>query len=294
MTTLDTMLIMEDKKRGCEMTSRTELIQQQKNWAESVGLNPDSRGYLDNIESNLVKPLSSLTRTAFNNGSGSELIDTASRPAKMRALHSSSALAVNVFDSWVDKDTSTLQLALGIEDTIDSISFEVQFSTGLNGIPPNLDIALKLSTGHIIGIESKFSEWLTPKSKNKDTFKQKYFPVDERLWKNYGLAKTQEISEAIFNGSEIFRYLDAPQLLKHALGMATQLEGRFSLYYIYYDWPGGNETKVHKNEINLFTDVVGEELRFKAISYQELFRALDESDRVNQDYIEYLRRRYFS
>ncbi len=30
----------------------------------------------------------------------SELQDTLSRPANMRALHSSSALAVNFFDSW--------------------------------------------------------------------------------------------------------------------------------------------------------------------------------------------------
>ena len=276
------------------MTSRTELIQQQKNWAESVGLNPDSRGYLDNIESNLVKPLSSRTTIAFNNGSGSELIDTSSRPAKMRALHSSSALAVNVFDSWVDEDTSILQSALGIVDTIDAISFEEQFSTGLKGIPPNLDIALKLSTGHIVGIESKFSEWLTPKSKSKGSFNEKYFPDGEHLWGNFGLVKSQEMAEAIFNGIEDFRYLDAPQLLKHVLGMATQLEGRFSLYYIYYDWPDGHESRIHKNEVNRFAEVVGDELRFKAINYQKLFRTLDESDRVNQDYIEYLRRRYFS
>jgi hypothetical protein len=89
------------------MTSRTELIQQQKNWAESVGLNPDSRGYVDNIGLNLMRLLSSRTTIAFNNGSGSELIDTPSRPAKMRALHSSSALVVNVFDSWLDGDTTS-------------------------------------------------------------------------------------------------------------------------------------------------------------------------------------------
>jgi hypothetical protein len=276
------------------MTTRTELIQQQKTWAESVGLNPDSRGYVDNIGLNLMKPLSSRTTIAFNNGSGSELIDTSSRPAKMRALHSSSALAVNVFDSWVDEDTSILQSALGIVDTIDAISFEEQFSTGLKGIPPNLDIALKLSTGHIVGIESKFSEWLTPKSKSKGSFNEKYFPDGEHLWGNFGLVKSQEMAEAIFNGIEDFRYLDAPQLLKHVLGMATQLEGRFSLYYIYYDWPDGHESRIHKNEVNRFAEVVGDELRFKAINYQKLFRTLDESDRVNQDYIEYLRRRYFS
>ena len=276
------------------MTSRTELLQQQRNWAESVGLNPDSRGYLNDFELNLMKPISSRTRMAFINGSGSELMDTPSRPAKMRALHSSSALAVNVFDSWVDEDTSILRSALEIEKTIVSISFEEQFPTGLNGIPPNLDVALKSSLGHIIGIESKFSEWLTPKSKNKDSFKPKYFPDGKSLWGNYGLAKTQEMAQAIYNGSENFRYLDAPQLLKHALGMATQLEGRFSLFYIYYDCPDGHETKIHKNEVNRFAEVVGEELRFKAISYQKLFRTLDESDRVNQDYIEYLRRRYFS
>jgi len=82
------------------MLSKSQLLFQQCQWAEALGLKPDARGYLATVEGNLLQPLNESTRKAFENGSGSELQDTPSRPAKMRALHSSSALAVNFFDSW--------------------------------------------------------------------------------------------------------------------------------------------------------------------------------------------------
>ena len=275
------------------MSSIAEIKQRQRRWAESMGLLPDARGYLASVEENLLRPLAPETRRGFESGSGSELRDTPSRPAKMRALHSSSALAVNVFDSWVDKDTSALMPALGLETEITSIRFEEQYSTGLTGNPPNLDVVLVLSSGHVIGIESKFSEWLKPKARSRPPFKPKYFPEGIGLWRKRNLPRSQELAAAIDAGNEHFRYLDAPQLLKHALGLGTQLEGRFSLYYIYYDWPA-EESRHHKHEVDHFVDLVGSELRFKATSYQTLFHSLDGLDSVDKDYLGYLWGRYFS
>lgn len=94
------------------MSSKTKLLQHQRKWAEAQGLRPDSRGYLPDVASNLLKPMTTKTKSAFERGSGSELKDTPTRPAKMKALHSSSALAVNVFDSWVSQENSRLQKAL--------------------------------------------------------------------------------------------------------------------------------------------------------------------------------------
>jgi Restriction Endonuclease associating with ARP len=274
------------------MSSKSDLKKQQLRWAESIGIKPDMRGYLDSIEDNLWRPLSARTRKAFENGSGSELLDGPKSPAKMRALHSSSALAVNVFDFWVGKDAASLMRALGIEAELKSLSFETQFPTGLKGNPPNLDIVLELESESVIPIESKFSEWLTPKPKNKEGFKPKYFQPDIELWKQNGLPESQALATEIYNGTEVFKFLEAPQLLKHALGLATQLTNQFSLYYLYYDWPGP-ESEAHRIEINSFAQRVGSELRFRSLTYQELFRKLCDCDVVDPEYLSYLGSRYF-
>jgi len=272
------------------MRSKQQLISQQREWALRVGLNVDARGYLDDYAPNLRVPLSQKAKRSFDDGSGSELKDTPSRPAKMKALHSSSALAVNVFDYWLDSGTSVLQSALGLEPVPVNITFEKQYPTGLPGNPPNLDVSLEYAGGKAVGIESKYSEWLNPKSKNKAPFKDKYFDDGSALWKDSGLPNCQQLAEAMREKEVYFRHLDVAQLLKHVLGMATQLGDKFSLYYIYYDW-NGPESDAHGEEVERFASMVGEEVRFKTKSYQEFFNALNCDD---ADYMNYLRDRYFS
>ena len=48
------------------------------------------------------------------------------------------------------------------------------------------------------------------------------------------------------------------------------------------------------NEIKKFSNFVGSELNFQAISYQEFFRCLDIADNAHKVYLDYLRERYFS
>lgn len=93
------------------------------------------------------------------------------------------------------------------------------------------------------------------------------------------------------SGDTQFRYLDAPQLLKHALGLATQLGDQFSLYYTYLDWPG-KESKLHNEEVNQFATFVGAELGFKAITYQQVLLSLQSEPGVDQNYLNYLDERY--
>lgn len=87
------------------MTMKSDILRKQLTWAHKAGLEPDELGYLKSYEQNLFQPLNRQSREAFDKGSGSELRDRPTGPAKMRALHSSSALAVNFFDAWVGKDT---------------------------------------------------------------------------------------------------------------------------------------------------------------------------------------------
>jgi hypothetical protein len=266
--------------------SRATILQQQQSWARATGKTSDAQGYLEDVDLNLWRPMCERSRNAFQNGSGGEL------EKKMRALHSSSALAVNFFEYWVDADRGPLEEALGFDDRIQSITFEAQHHTGLEGNPPNLDVCISLASGHTVAIESKFCEWLTRKSPAKEHFKPKYFPNGSGLWAARQLPQCQALAEDLRRKREHFSYLDAPQLLKHSLGLATQLGQRFDLLYLYYAWPGPESAK-HQREVAHFSDRVGKEVRFKAVTYQHLFRQL-QSKAVEQSYLAYLRERYFT
>jgi len=60
----------------------------------------------------------------FREGDGSELSDVGTRRAKMRALLSSSALAVNFFDAWGETPKDGLAEALGLPEPISQLHFE--------------------------------------------------------------------------------------------------------------------------------------------------------------------------
>ncbi|WP_405226013.1 PGN_0703 family putative restriction endonuclease [Lentisalinibacter sediminis] len=273
------------------MTPRNRILQEQREWAQNRGLDADARGYLAEVELNLFKPMTEATRSAFGRGSGSELLDTSRRPAKMKALHSSSALAVNFFDAWACRDGSPLQNALDLEQEISEISFEAQFATGLRGNPPNLDVALSLANGFSIGIESTFTEWLTPKPGDKSPFKEKYFPGGSGLWEMRGLSASESLARMIRDRSVVFRYLDAPQLLKHALGLATSCGGHFSLFYVFLDYPC-DQSELHREEMTRFDEIVGAELGFRALTYQFLLSKLAKQSGIDSGYVDYLRDRY--
>ena len=275
------------------MSSKSRLLDMQRSWASKLGAVVDHRNYFSSVAANLHAPLSKRASRAFSMGSGSELRDTASRPAKMKALHSSSALAVNVFDYWTERNPSPLLAALELSLTAASIDFEAQFPTGLDGKPPNLDIGLRLDSGKIVGVESKFSEWLSPKSPNKAPFKPKYFADSAQHWSTAGLVACQVLAEEMRSGARHFRYLDAPQLLKHALGLATQHRGNFDLYYVYYDF-SGPETVPHRAELEEFEALVRSDFRFRWISYQDVYsRLVRLIGPENAAYTNYLRERYF-
>jgi hypothetical protein len=111
------------------------------------------------------------------------------------------------------------------------------------------------------------------------------------LWAERGLPVSQELAEQMNSGGARFRYLDAAQLLKHALGMATQLGDKFSLYYMYLELPG-KESNIHIEEVSQFASCLGAELGFKAITYQQLLSSLQHEQGADLDYLNYLRKRY--
>ena len=63
--------------------------------------------------------------------------------------------------------------------------------------------------------------------------------------------------------------------------------------YLYYDWLG-ERPEVHRREVDLFDECVGDEIRFKALTYQEVFEKLTEYGQAGSEYLDYLETRYFT
>ena len=231
--------------------------------------------------------LSACAQAAFERGAGSEL------GSKLKALHSSSALVANFFDYWAERDMAPLLSALGVEaDGAGSLEFEARFPTGLGGTPPHLDVALKMRSGLVVAVESKFTEHLTRSTEGKSKFASSYFRSSDGLWTQRGLPQCQTLAEDLHRSRCRFEFLDPGQLLKHALGLATQLVDRFRLHYLYHDHPG-EESKAHRSEVERFASLVGDEIRFKAVTYQEVFDKLKGSGQPDPGYLDYLAGRYF-
>lgn len=278
-------------------TARDRIRRLQREWAEQRGLAVDALGYLPDYASNLRAPFSPKALKAFSTGAGSELEDSAKGgPAKMRALHSSAALAANVFDYFSDRDAQPLASALGVSGRPTAIDFEVPLSTGSGGIPPHLDLVIRLQGGGLAGIEAKFTEWMVKKSKQAEKLSP-YVSVDGKssYWSRAELPSAHKLVKMILGTPDTFQVLDVPQLLKHALGLKRAARGKaWSLIYLYYEG-GGEIAERHDSELAQFSAAVGAELHFSALTYQSVISDLvREPSALDPAYVAYLRERYIA
>jgi hypothetical protein len=266
----------------------------QRAWASGHGIAHSNDGYVADLDDNFRVPLADAVRRAFERGKGRELADAPGRPASMRALHSSAALVVNVFEYWrTAADRGPLVGALGLSGNVAGVEFEATFPTGLGGTPPHLDVALRFDDDTVVGIECKFTEWMAPKPSAPRSWPGSYFGVPCR-WAERGLHKCRDLAERLDRGAEHFRHLDAPQLLKHGLGLAAA--GRhFRLLYVYFDCSRRAAAgEAHRHEVARFAAACGDELGFRALSYQQLLAALAPTPGEPMDhYRRYLTDRYF-
>lgn len=105
------------------------IMGQQRRWAEGRHLQISPKGYVPLVD-NLVRPLSNAARDEFKKGAGGELEDRNGRPAKMGALHSSSALVCNVFEYWRERDPAVVGTARGLPVPIAALRFEAPLQSG--------------------------------------------------------------------------------------------------------------------------------------------------------------------
>jgi hypothetical protein len=228
----------------------------------------------------------------FGSGDGGELGRPGNR-GKMRALHSSSALAYNFFEYWRGRDASPLASTLRLPAPIVGVDFERKYPTGLPGNAPNLDVVLTSPSGSVTAIESKFLEPYYGHG-SASGFKAKYFESESGLWRVAGYPRCQELAERLYSDKAAFRLLNAAQLLKHILGLATSGK-QWALVYLWYEILG-TSTAEHAAEAAEFARIaVADGIEFRALSYQSVFAEMQTgSGAAHQEYMAYLGGRYFA
>jgi hypothetical protein len=273
------------------VTGKTALLRAQRRWAERRGVPYDAHGCVRELRDNLLAPLDDVALVEL--GRGSELTAGA-RPARAYALCSSAALVLNVFAWWRGRDHTPLLRALQVDGPGGTrLAFEEPLPTGLPGDPPTVDVALYRADGRCVAVESKFAEWLAPRPRGKRAFKDKYFPDGRGVWTDLGLPRCQALAEDLQTGRERLKYLNAPQLLKHALGLANNGLRTSALLYLYYDHPG-KESAGHRAELARVVERLAAEVELHVATYQALFAALAATPGLERAYVDYLAQRYFS
>ena len=235
----------------------------------TFGKATDAQGYVNLPQENLIAGVRlDQFEKDLRRGDGDEL------QAKLRAVHSSSALAVNCFAPFKDRKEDIHLLgrhgAVGIE-------FEWPLRIFRGGTPANLDVWVDQGN-RAVAIESKLLEYFEPK-------KPKFSPAYERLappisdshwWAAYTDAKQGAV-----------QHLDRAQLLKHYFGL-NQLQRRRQsqqppappqdLVLLYLFWEPVNAPDLaichqHRTEIQeLARQVSDSAVKFRWISYPKLWQ----------------------
>lgn len=255
--------------------------------------------YTPELDENLFEPLLPDVRKRFVDADGAEISDNQDSPDKMHAVHSSSALGVNIFQYWHKIDqVPSIAAACGFcrkGNTIsERIVFEEKYPIDKKKfrIPPNIDVVIHNSESAKIkrfAIECKFSEAYT--SQEHSRMKSKYLGIP-LIWK--GISNIYELAKSLCKNDKEFRILHPAQLIKHILGLKRAFDkDGFRLLYLWYDVLGKEGAK-HREEIERFSEVVeSDKVKFHAMSYQELIVRLCNEYRTDHgDYIRYISERY--
>jgi len=281
------------------------ILFKQVSWASRKGISlvgsqisKGRQAYTKTLNDNLFEPLSLQTKAEINDGDGGELKGNTTHSAKMCAVHSSSAIGVNIFQYWKNKGASDIAYALGLcrknNKSAKEIHFEQKFQISNQfRLSPNIDVVIKnndKSNIKVFGIECKFSEAYS--SRKHPGLKKKYiFDISEQ-WND--IPALFELAKEISPNDAEYDHLHPAQLLKHILGLKkTYGKSGFRLLYLWYDVLG-NEGYQHRQEIKQFSDIAKRDnVKFHSISYQELLmRMRNKLYAGNEDYLNYMIDRY--
>lgn len=249
------------------------------------------------LDKNLFEPLNLDVRKSFEQGDGNEI---SGNPSKMQAVHSSSALGVNVFQYWQRiEQVSVIASACGFCRKGNAISKKIVFEDkypvddDLDKFPiaPNIDVVFHNSDSSRFkrfAVECKFSEAYG--SQKHSGLKPAYLELIQ-LWSD--IPSLYDFAKSICP-NENFIHLHSAQLIKHILGLKRKFgKNGFRLLYLWYDVLG-KEGAVHRDEIEKFSGIAkADGIYFDAMSYQELILVMSKEYRQEHaNYIKYLSERY--
>jgi hypothetical protein len=277
-------------------------------WAKSKNITLRSKGtegaqaYTQTLPENLFEPMDSSVCDDIKKGNGGELKGNINSSAKMNAVHSSSAIGVNIFQYWktsgkIENISHACRLCEKQNKTQKDIRFEQKFPiSNAFQIHPNIDVVIENNDDaqyKVFAIECKFSEAYSKRRDGKKGFDPKYFNNDIiPLWNN--IPNLNILAKTISPIDNEFKFLDSSQLIKHILGLKKMYgKNSFRLLYLWYDVLG-EEGHEHRKEIERFTEYTkADNVKFSAISYQEVitFLANNYYD-SNEKYIDYIADRY--
>jgi len=281
------------------------IIAKQIQWAKNNNIpligSKGERGratYTLDLSQNLFEPLLEENQKQFVSGNGQEVLSSLESPAKMQALHSSSALGVNVFQYWQKRGLiKEIASACGFcnfgSNYSERIVFEDKYCINTKFvIPPHIDVVFRNSESSpykLFAVECKFSEAYGGRA--HAGLKDKYLD-DVGLWTH--LSALNKLAWETNRDDKRYSYLDAAQLIKHILGLKACVGPKyFKLLYLWYDVLG-NEGAIHRAEVEDFTKIAESDgINFHAMTYQELINVLDRYYRAeHSEYIKYLTERY--
>ena len=281
------------------------ILTKQTAWAANSGIalvgSKVSRGrpaYAPELDQNLFQPLLAEVKESFESGDGGELGSPGS-PGKMQAVHSSSALGVNVFQYWKSiSEVPGVASACGLCRRGSQVSYDIRFEEKYPikdnfGHHPNIDVVIYNNSKANIrrfAIECKFSEAYG--THKHGGLKPKYLEYED-IWK--GLPNLRDLAERISPDDHEFKHLHVAQLLKHILGLKRHFgQNGFRLLYLWYDVFGEQGLR-HRNETEEFSRIAKQDgIKFHSLTYQKLIATLAGQFRMEHEaYVRYLTERYF-
>jgi len=284
------------------MNARDYILSKQTQWVHRnnkvlIG-SKASRGrkaYTQKLNDNLFEPLMPKVKSDFEDADGGELTGN---PCKMQAVHSSSALGVNIFQYWkrinkVPAIAAACRFCYTNNTSSQDINFEVKYPISGNfSRSPNVDVVINNSSESrfkVFAIECKFSEaYYTGRHSG---ISPKYIELDT-IWND--IPNLLKLAKTISPDDNRFTLLHPAQLIKHILGLKEKFgKNKFRLLYLWYDTIG-SESGIHHKEIAEFTEITkADNILFHAMSYQELVFKLAKNYRdKHRDYIDYIAGRY--
>lgn len=223
-------------------------------------------------------------------GAGGELRPTKKkdgsyRPPPLNSVYGSCGLVLSCFAPW-RLDAGSLRI--GRHGAFSELRLEVKLP--IRGIPetdepPNLDVGAS-NEDRVLVIESKLTEHLD--ANHVAQFQEKYnraILYAEPSWRAFYESLLDEAEKKL---GRRFHYLHVGQLVRHYLGLASQLvekgiyEGRRgTLLYLYWE-PDHAETYVacrtHRDEVLALQEAVSDpDISLETMSYRDLWRSWEEA-----------------